>query len=91
MALDNHSPQTDRRGFLARAGSVIIGGIVGLVPLVSGLLVVFDPLRRKSAGSTIVRVASRSALPEDGVPRKFTVTSSRVDAWNSRSRTTRTA
>ncbi len=81
MASENHSPQTDRRGFLARAGSLIIGGIVGIVPLVSGLLVVFDPLRRKSAGGATVRVANLNALPEDGVPRKFPVISSRADAW----------
>ena len=81
MAIENHSPQTDRRGFFARAGSLLIGGLVGIVPLVSGLLVVLDPLRRKIAGRTAVRVANLSALPEDGVPRKFPVISSRVDAW----------
>jgi Rieske Fe-S protein len=87
MAATDHSPQTDRRGFFARAASVIIGGIVGVVPLLSGLLVVFDPLRRKSAGSRTVRVANLSALPEDGVPRKFPVISSRVDAWTKTSAT----
>ena len=42
-----------------------------------------DPARRKAApGGQVVRVANLSALPDDGVPRKFAVLASRVDAWN---------
>jgi len=44
--------------------------------------VFFDPLRRKSAGNGKVRVTSLEALPDDGVPRKFPVLASRIDAWN---------
>jgi menaquinol-cytochrome c reductase iron-sulfur subunit len=64
-----------------RTMSCVIGGLVGVVPLVSGLLVIFDPLRRKGAGGVTVHVTNLSALPEDGVPRKFSVIASRVDAW----------
>jgi menaquinol-cytochrome c reductase iron-sulfur subunit len=87
MACKDHWPRTDRRGFCARVGSVVIGGLAALTPVVSGLLVVLDPLRRKLAGRTVVRVAHLSALPEDGVPRKFPVISSRVDAWTKSSAT----
>lgn len=72
-----------RRDFISRSAAIIIGGIVGIVPLVSGLLVFLDPLRRKSkAVEGAVRVATLSALPNDGKPHKFPVISSRTDAWN---------
>ena len=74
--------QPDRRGFFKKAGSVVIGGLLGLVPLLSGLAVFLDPLRRKSQAQGAVRVASLDALPGDGVPRKFPVLANRTDAWN---------
>ena len=74
---------SDRRGFLKKAAAALLGGIATLVPLGAGLAVWLDPARRKTkTGGQIVRVASLSALPEDGVPRKFSVLASRVDAWN---------
>src|SRR5207248_10556276 len=42
----------------------------------------FDPLRRKSATTNPVRITTLDALPNDGVPRKFPVVATRVDAWN---------
>jgi menaquinol-cytochrome c reductase iron-sulfur subunit len=71
-----------RRDFFKKALASLIGAIVGLVPLGAGLVVFFDPLRRKSAGNGKVRVTSLEALPDDGVPRKFPVLASRIDAWN---------
>jgi menaquinol-cytochrome c reductase iron-sulfur subunit len=71
-----------RRSFLKRFLSSVIGGLIGLVPVVSGVVVFFDPLRRKSSTSGPVRVASLEALPPDGIPRKFPVLAARVDAWN---------
>ena len=53
-----------------------------MIPAISGLTVLLDPLRRKSRDSDNVLVASLSALPEDGVPRKFSVIASHTDAWN---------
>lgn len=75
-------PQPDRRNFLTKTCAVVIGGLVTLVPALSGLLVVFDPLRRKSASGGPVLVASLNSIPEDGAPRKFSVLATRVDAWN---------
>jgi menaquinol-cytochrome c reductase iron-sulfur subunit len=74
--------QPERRGFLKRMAAGIIGTVVGIVPLLSGLAVLLDPLRRKSAGASAIHIASLSAIPEDGLPRKFSVLASRVDAWN---------
>ncbi|MFN7138777.1 MAG: ubiquinol-cytochrome c reductase iron-sulfur subunit [Limisphaerales bacterium] len=60
-----------------------IGAVLGIIPFAGGLAVYFDPLRRKSSGpGGPIRVASLSALPEDGIPRKFAVVADRVDAWN---------
>ena len=75
-------PGTPRRSFLKEACAILLGTLAGLVPLVSGLVVFFDPLRRKARTGTFVPVASLNALPEDGSPRKFAVIASRTDAWN---------
>ena len=72
----------DRRGFFKQALAGIISVILGLIPVGAGLAVFLDPLRRKSEASGAVRVASLEALPDDGIPRKFPVIASRVDAWN---------
>lgn len=75
-------PPPDRRNFITRAAAVVIGGLVTLIPATAGLLVLFDPLRRKSDAGGAVLVASLNALPETGEPRKFPVLATRVDAWN---------
>ena len=62
--------------------ALILGGIAGLVPFGASLAVLLDPVRRKAASNNAIRVASLSALPADGVPRKFQVIASRTDAWN---------
>ncbi len=82
--MDTHCvpPQPDRRNFLTKAAAIVIGGLITLVPLLAGLFVLFDPLRRKTENGGAVRVASLNALPENGEPRKFPVLATRVDAWN---------
>src|SRR5580765_6584741 len=75
-------PANGRREFFKKMVASIIGAFVGLFPVGAGLTVFFDPLRRKSAASGAVRVTSLEALPNDGVPRKFPVLATRVDAWN---------
>ena len=79
---DVHPPP--RRDFLTKLGAILIGAVVTIVPFFSGLLLLFSPLRRRGAsgGGAPVRVASLSALPENGEPRKFPVLATRVDAWN---------
>jgi len=73
---------TPRRDFFKKVLSSVIGTLLGLLPLGAGLTVLFDPLRRKSAASDAVRITSLDAIPADGVPLKFPVLATRVDAWN---------
>src|SRR5690348_4821755 len=72
----------DRRDFLKKFLAGLIGGLIGLIPVGAGIAVFLDPLRRKAVSSGAVRVTTLEALPDDGVPRKFPVLATRVDAWN---------
>src|SRR4051812_7607072 len=76
-----------RRNFLTEALSVVIGGIVGIIPAAAGLAMYLDPLRRKSEAGNFVRVTTLDALPNDGVPRKFPVLASKTDAWTKTAQT----
>ena len=75
-------PGEDRRGFFKRACAVVIGTVISLFPAVAGLTVLLDPLRKRKGAEGLVRVANLDALPDDGVPRRFQVLSTKVDAWN---------
>jgi menaquinol-cytochrome c reductase iron-sulfur subunit len=79
--------QPTRRNLFQKFAAVLIGGIVAAVPVIAGVLTFFDPLRRKRTGNGdrgggFIHIAPLSALPADGVPRKFQVMAERVDAWN---------
>jgi Rieske Fe-S protein len=79
-------PEPARRSFLEKALATVIGAVVGIFPLASGLLVFLDPvLRKKSAAGgearPFLRVASLSTL-ENGKPAQVPVISDLVDAWN---------
>jgi menaquinol-cytochrome c reductase iron-sulfur subunit len=76
------SARAGRRSFFKEAAAVVIGAVSTLVPLMSGLIVFFDPLRKKAKAGEFVFVASLTALPEDGLPRKFPVIAAHTDAWN---------
>lgn len=71
-----------RRDFLKKIAALGAGALALVVPAVGGLLVLFDPLRRRRSGGTSVRVTSIDSVPDDGTPRKFQVLATRVDAWN---------
>ena len=73
---------TNRSSFLKEASAILIGAIASLVPLASGLFVFMDPLRRKSKAGDFIFVASLTALPEDGLPRKFSIIADHTDAWS---------
>ena len=76
--------QPDRRDFMKKACCVAIGGVLGAVPVASGVAFYLDPLLRNAdgpAGGVKVRVTTLDALPDDGVPRRFPILASRVDAW----------
>lgn len=89
----DHGPTPTRRGVLTKLLAVLIGGIVVAVPGLAGLLVFFDPVRRKrgngadgaaggKAKEGFVDIAPLSAVPPDGLPRRFQVLAERIDAWN---------
>jgi len=71
-----------RRDFFKKVLASVIGAILGLFPVGAGLTVFLDPLRRKAGTGGPIRVTTLEALPDDGVPRKFPVVATRVDAWN---------
>ena len=70
-----------RRNFLTAVGAVVVAGLSGLAPLIASVSALLDPLRRRGGTEGMVMVAKLSLVPDDGVPRKFTVQSDRVDAW----------
>ncbi len=80
-----------RRGFLQKFLAIIVGGLAVLAPFVPGAAVVLDPvLRRRQGGdgatgnnelAGFLPVTSLSAVPADGMPRRFPVLADRVDAW----------
>jgi menaquinol-cytochrome c reductase iron-sulfur subunit len=74
-------PTEPRRSFLAAAGAALVGAVAAAVPVAAGITALLDPLRRRGGASELVLVTRLSAVPEDGSPRKFTVTKDRTDAW----------
>lgn len=70
-----------RRNFLMAMGAVVAGGLAGVAPVLAGVATLFDPLRRTSGEQNMVMVTKLPVLPSDGIPKKFTVTDDRVDAW----------
>ena len=78
----NRSQAFDRRGFFKKVLASVLGACLALVPVGVGLTVFLDPLWRKTGASGFIQVTSLDAVPPDGVPRKFAVLSTRVDAWN---------
>ena len=71
----------DRRWFI-KFWAGTLGALAGMFPVLAGLTMVFDPLRRKGDSGKLVKVANLEALPKDGVPRVFPVNADRTDAWN---------
>jgi menaquinol-cytochrome c reductase iron-sulfur subunit len=71
-----------RRSFVTSLSAVVVGALAAVVPLAAGATALFDPLRRGRRPSDLVLVSRLAAIPEDGVPKKFTVTADRTDAWS---------
>jgi len=76
-----------RRSFLAGLGAIVVGGLASIVPLAAGATALLDPLRKRSSASDMVLVTRLSTVPDDGSPKKFTVTADRTDAWSSQRNT----
>jgi menaquinol-cytochrome c reductase iron-sulfur subunit len=71
-----------RRGFLAKMIAIIAGSLALLTPAAIGIVAFLNPLRQKGRSGAFIRVASLSAVPEDGTPQKFPVIADRTNAWN---------
>ena len=87
-----------RRTFLSQLLAGTIGAVVGLVPVLSGLIFFLDPLFRRGRSSRsdgsggaaskkdsegfIKLPVTRGLLPKDGTPQQVTVEDDLVDAWN---------
>lgn len=82
MCEHEHLPEgAPRRNFLTGVAAIVVGGLAGVIPLLASVFPVLDPLRRRGGETGLVMVARLGALPQDGVPRRFTVQADRVDAW----------
>lgn len=82
--------EPNRRGFLYKAFTTVVGAVVGLFPLAAGVLFFLDPLRKREADGGdgnggregFIKVGSLEAVPQDGSPARFTVVvNRREDAW----------
>lgn len=82
------SQQTQRRGFLAAAGAIVIGGLVALTPLAAGIAFFLDPILRRrpsfkgADADGFLAVTKLADLPDDGTPLRFVLRADKVDAWN---------
>ena len=79
---NKHPSNPERRDFLKKACACAAGGVVGAVPIAAGIRVFLDPLQRQGGGAEVVRIAALESIPADGIPRKFSIVTSRTDAWN---------
>ncbi|NBV46277.1 MAG: Rieske (2Fe-2S) protein [Planctomycetia bacterium] len=70
-----------RRDLLTRLAALLCGGLATLPPVAAGVWTFLDPLRRKGAAAAFLPVAEFTAVPDDGLPRRFPVVSDRTDAW----------
>jgi menaquinol-cytochrome c reductase iron-sulfur subunit len=72
----------ERRDFLKKASAIAAGSVAMLVPVGAGVAVLLDPLQRRTEKAEKLFVTSLQSIPADGLPHKFPVLASRVDAWN---------
>lgn len=81
-------PSPPRRGFLAALGSIVIGGLITLTPVVSGVFFFLDPILRRRSNfkggdaQGFIAVADLKKLPDDGTPVRFVIRADKTDAWN---------
>lgn len=71
-----------RRGFFMQFVTLVLGAVVGLVPLAVGALTIIFPLRKRAAAEGLVRVGTLGSVPLDGTPQVFPVIVDKRDAWN---------
>lgn len=81
-------PPSQRRNFIVEMFALVIGALVGLVPLTVGIATYLNPLRTKRganeevADDGFVRITTLDSVPPDGRPYRFPVIRQRKDAWS---------
>ena len=79
---DNTVPAPERRHLFKQVAAGALGALLALPALIGGALTLLHPLRRRgSTNGGFIRVTSLTALPADGVPRRFPVFADATDAW----------
>lgn len=73
--------ETPRRGFLQALGAMLAAAVASLPAALAGAAALFDPLRRKTRATSLVRVSNIAALPVGAPPKRVRVVAERVDAW----------
>ena len=71
----------ERRQFLEKTVSIVLGGAMVSVPVVAGVATLLAPLGSDKGGRLKVRLASIEDLPSDGTPKLYQVVAERKDAW----------
>ena len=56
MSPESPPDHPDRRSFFKEIAAILIGAVSTLVPLVSGLVMFFDPLRKKAKAGDFVLI-----------------------------------
>jgi menaquinol-cytochrome c reductase iron-sulfur subunit len=82
MQKQNSGKLIGRRDFLKKSFAIASGVAAGFLPFCAALIVLLDPLRRKSSTRGPIRITNLDAIPNDNLPHKFPVLASRTDAWN---------
>lgn len=71
-----------RRGFLASLAAIAVGAAATLIPTAAGLFAFLNPLGKSGGDALRLQITSLDALPDDGMPRRFSVVTARTDAWS---------
>lgn len=91
--LEKFKDDPPRRGFFIEFLTGVIGAVVGLAPVVPGVLFFLNPIAKKkdSAGAkgkrdeegfVLLEGVTAQSLPEDGTPVACKVFDDKIDAWN---------
>lgn len=78
------APGPARRGFLKGLLTAGLGALAAVIPPSLGLAVFVHPWRRgaRTGAGGFVKVTTLSAVPPDGVPRRFMVVADRRNVWS---------
>ncbi len=89
MSNEREHGDPPRRGFFLKFCAGLVGGIVGLFPVITAGGFLLGPILKKSddgdadSGDGFMPLDIKAdALPLDGPPQQVTVVADRVDAWN---------